>query len=469
MIQHVVLDKDSRIPLYVQLAKQIRRKIEDGVFKRGEKLPSKRKIMSALLISKNTVSAAMELLVNEGMVKAFQKSGYFVAEQWDINIPDWQAYIKQAKHKPGNNELRFWADAGGLTDFGLSSDFDIFPFIVEAFNKALTRSYELSCKNDYSVSGYIPLKKSIIKHLALSKIHAETDNILICPGSIQVLYPLYESLMTGGSNFLHEKSNLIVAISDIHSIGMNMIPIEVDQHGLSVDELEKAILKYKHPVLHVDMLDQAPTGIVASKKRKTDIMKLVNNYKLPVVEIEHLQDAWYNKPFPPSLKSMDTFGNVIYLGMFIRSCPFDLQITWIVADKYIINHLSNVLIQDGIKANFFMQIVVDEMFRSGMYYKMMHAIRHFIKKRRETALKLCEKHLKDVGKWNEKNCSFHFWLEFPEVNTKVIFKDNYYKTFHPGYFFDKQDTTHILLCPASIKEEEIEPAIMEIARLVKGK
>lgn len=467
MLQGIVFDKNSGTPLYIQLAEAIRSRIESGVFKRGEKLPSKRKMMSVLDLGKNTISTAMDVLVQEGMVKAYQKSGYFVAEQWDINIPDWQAYIKRAKHKPGNNELRFWADAGGLTDFGLSRDFDTSPFIVEAFNNALVRSYDLTCKNDYSVYGYLPLRESLIKHLKLSGINAEIDNILICPGSIQVLYPVYESLMTSGSNFLHEKSNLIVAISDIHSLGMNMIPIDVDQHGLSSVELEKAILKYKHPVLHVDPTDQAPTGIVVSKKRKAEIMKIINKYKLPVVEIEHLQDAWYNKPFPPSFKSMDTFGNVIYIGMLIRSCPFDLQISWIVADKYIIRHLSNVMIQDGIKPNFFMQIVADEMFRSGMYYKMMHAVRCFIKKRREIALGFCEKHLKDIGIWNEKNCGFHFWLEFPGTNTKALFKNNYYKTFHPGHFFDKQDTTHILLCPASIKEDEIETSIIEIAGLIK--
>ena len=467
MLEAIKIQKNSDIPIYLQIAEEFRRQIEIGKLTPGSKMPSRRTLTKILSISANTVNSAYNTLLQEGLILTYPKSGYVVASNKRNNVADWSSYIKRAKHKPGNNEMKFWADAGGLSDFGLSSDFDIHPYIVEAMKNAVTRSYELDCKSDYSIYGYTPLRKSIVKHVEKIGIKADVKNILICPGGVQVLYPLYESLMTSGSNFLHEQSNIISAISDIHSIGMNMLPIPIDEHGLSAMELEKAIMKYKHPVLHVDLTDQAPTGTVMSKQRKKTIMQIVDKYHLPVIEIEHLRDVWHTSPFPPPLKSMDKNGNVIYLGMFVRSCPFDLQTSWIVADEFIINHLGNVFIQDGVKANYFIQIVVDEMFRSGMYDVMMKAVRRFIGNRRTLALELCNKYLSKYGNWVEKNCNFHFWLNFPSINTRVAFKNKYFKHFHPGYFFNKSDTTHILICPSSIREEELERSIKDIATLVE--
>ena len=46
-----ILDKSSSVPLYEQLYREIRTRIESGEFKAGEKLPSKRKLAQHLGIS----------------------------------------------------------------------------------------------------------------------------------------------------------------------------------------------------------------------------------------------------------------------------------------------------------------------------------------------------------------------------------------------------------------------------------
>ncbi|MGD9807179.1 MAG: PLP-dependent aminotransferase family protein [Deferribacterales bacterium] len=461
-------DKDSEIPIYVQLANHIRGLITSGVIKSGAKLPSRRTLTAKLDVSRNSVIAALELLIEEGLIISFPKCGFFVTDNWDISIANWQAYIKRARHRPGNSEIRHWSDAGGLTEFALSPDFDCGPYLQESFISAMNKMSKLDMKCKFSKFGFLGLREAIVKHVRTFGIKADVDNILICPSNILVLYPLYESLMTSGSNFFYEQSNLIMAISNIHSIGMNMIPIPLDQHGLSVTELKKNISRYKHPVLHLDLTDQAPTGIVMSRKRKRDLMDIINEHRLPVVEIDHLRDAWHDKPFPYPLKSMDEQGNIIYMGSMIRSCPCDLQMTWLIADKYIVDHLADVLVQNGIKANFLMQIAQAELFDSGAYYELMEGVREFIKKRREKALGYLKTHLSDIALWKEKNCGFHFWLEFPNVNIRKVFENSYFHDFHPGYFFDLKDNSHILLCPASLRDADIEKSIIEISETVRA-
>jgi DNA-binding transcriptional MocR family regulator len=86
-----------------------------------------------------------------------------------------------------------------------------------------------------------------------------------------------------------------------------------------------------------------------------------------------------------------------------------------------------------------------------------------VSERRETALRVCEKYLTGIAEWKERDCWFHFWLNFPGHNTRKIFSKGDFMNCYPGYFFDRADTSHILFCPSFIKEKEIGETIIKLA------
>jgi GntR family transcriptional regulator of abcA and norABC len=455
------------IPLYAMLTDELRNDITSGKLPVGMKLPGRSTLLKKLHVSKGTLAIALAQLVQEGHLISYPKSGFVVANA-NLNAPDWSKYIKFARHKPGVQDYRYWANnEDGLTELGFSSDFNAMPFVERSFQNAIKKLQDKKNIQMYTKYGFSPLRESVAKQLALYGIICEPENILITSGTIQILYPLYESLMTYGSNFIYEKANLINTISNIHSLGLNMIPVGMDRHGLSKTELETKLAHRTYPILHLDPTDQAPTGTVMSRTRKLDIMKLAWRYRFPVVEIEHLREGWYDRPFPPPIKSLDTCGHVIYLGSFIRSFPFDFQVSWLVADPYLVEHLSNVQVQHGIKVNYLLQMVADDLFRSGAYSELTDAYRAFIRERREKTLALCKKYLRHLGVWNERRCGFHFWIEFQDINIRKIFTKTRYSHYYPGYFFDRSDISHVLLCPCSVREELLEGAVKEIALMVE--
>jgi GntR family transcriptional regulator of abcA and norABC len=463
----MTINEKTASPLYAMVANELRNSIVSGKFPIGTRLPGRSSLLKELRISKGTLACALAQLVQEGFLISFPKSGFVVANA-NRSAPDWSKYIKRSHHKPGVLDYRHWAnDEDGLTELGFPSDFNIMPYIGRSFQSAINKLQDEKNVLMYTKYGYEPLREAVAKHLALHGINCTAANVLISTGVIQILYPLYESLMTCGSNFIHEKANIINTISNIHSLGLNMIPVGMDKHGISSAELEAILMRRSYPILHLDPTDHAPTGTVMSKTRKLEIIELARRYCFPVVEIEHLREAWSNKPFPPPLKALDTYGHVIYIGSFIRSFPFDFQISWIVADPYLVEHLSNVQVQHGIKVNYLLQIAADDMFRSGAYHELTAAYRAFIKTRREATLALCKKHLAGLGNWNEKYCNFHFWIEFKGVNIRAVFTKTRYSHYYPGYFFDRSDTSHVLVCPCSIREEHLEKVIKELATMVE--
>lgn len=73
--------QNSGVPIYQQIAEQIKTDILAGKMKQGEYLPSIRSLAKELKISVITTMKAYELLEAEGLVTAAQGKGFYVNAQ----------------------------------------------------------------------------------------------------------------------------------------------------------------------------------------------------------------------------------------------------------------------------------------------------------------------------------------------------------------------------------------------------
>ena len=74
------IDPRSGVPIYVQLASQVRHAIEVGSLKPGEKLPTVRGLAGELAIAPNTIVRAYNELQRGGLVEGRAGVGTVVAE-----------------------------------------------------------------------------------------------------------------------------------------------------------------------------------------------------------------------------------------------------------------------------------------------------------------------------------------------------------------------------------------------------
>ena len=73
-----MLNTQSPIPLYQQLAAQLRRDIDSGVLSADDKIPSENELAQQLGIGRPTVRQATDLLVREGVLQRRRGSGTYV-------------------------------------------------------------------------------------------------------------------------------------------------------------------------------------------------------------------------------------------------------------------------------------------------------------------------------------------------------------------------------------------------------
>src|SRR3984957_14343893 len=74
------IDFKSGVPVYLQLADQVRYAAASGALKAGEPLPPIRTLAEQLRVNRNTVAKAYTELENQGVIQTIQGKGCFLSE-----------------------------------------------------------------------------------------------------------------------------------------------------------------------------------------------------------------------------------------------------------------------------------------------------------------------------------------------------------------------------------------------------
>lgn len=93
------LDENSAIPLYYQLENIIRRRIENGIYKIDDKIPSERSLSEEFALSRMTVSKAVNSLVDAGILYRKRGQGTFVSKKKVEFFPGLKGFVEIMKEK----------------------------------------------------------------------------------------------------------------------------------------------------------------------------------------------------------------------------------------------------------------------------------------------------------------------------------------------------------------------------------
>lgn len=81
----MILLGDNKEKTYLKIYNTLAKYIFIGLYKKDDKLPSIRQLAEELGVNPATVKKAYDLLVEDGLIKNVEKSGYYVSYQEEIN------------------------------------------------------------------------------------------------------------------------------------------------------------------------------------------------------------------------------------------------------------------------------------------------------------------------------------------------------------------------------------------------
>ncbi len=455
-------------PLYTQIANLLREQIRLYMIKPGTKL-SQRKLASFYNVSKKTISDAFEILAAEGALITKPKSGTIVTDSiWMSINSDRQptfSYVDKGQHKHSTDEMySFYSiltrEPVHLTGPKIAWELKYHEPIQKALVHVAARlDNPVNELFHVDITGLPALKESVAGIMQKRGVDVHPGEIMITGGMIESLTIIFLSFLSGGMRLVNETPSILNSMTMVQSLGAELVRIPMDDEGVSMPALIDAVRhKASNSVVCINPLNQYPSGINTSPERRNEIIAACKEFGVPLIENDAMRDFWLEKPHPKPLKAF--YNDIIYVGSTLGA-QLGMKISWIAAPPYVIKRLSDVKTQVDIVTNTLVQMVFDEMFRTGLYEEYLERSRPLYGKRMELTESLMDRYL-PMAKWN-RNKSFYLWMELKGIDTLKLF--NHMKGFVilPGYFFDYADRSHFHLNPFADSVENLELCLRSIA------
>ncbi len=345
----IVIDRRSGEGLQKQIRRQLAIGILDRQFPLHEPLPSIRRLAADLKVSVTTVALAYSALKADGFVKSRRRSGYYVNEDVladpghreaaagqtvDTARPprvDYtrlfrgRSFDRERVVKPADSLVRYrYPFVCGLIDPTL------FPLArwSECVRDGVSAVGIGNCATDFSETDDEMLIEQLIQRvLARRGIFARPDEVLVTVGGQQALYIAIRLLLAPGETIGVEDPGYPDVVSMARLEGINVERLPVDQEGLI---LSKRLGRCR--CLYVTPSHQFPTTVTMPLARKSRLLELTRRHGQFVIEDDYESDVSFNKTPPRALKSLDRWGNVIYVGSLSKSLLQGLRLGYLVAD-----------------------------------------------------------------------------------------------------------------------------------------
>ncbi|KMK75259.1 PLP-dependent aminotransferase family protein [Alkalihalobacillus pseudalcaliphilus] len=449
-------DHSSTISLFQQISIWIVTQIEQGIWPVGTKLPSQRKLAENLRVNRSTIVQVLDELKAEGLLVSKAGSGIYVnARSWEYVVkksaPDWRTRIKQSYYKSNIqtiqsiNEHEMSPQMMRLGTGELSPELIPTKELQEFMGSISITSREFGYSDPM---GDRELREVLTRYLHSQGISATPENILIVSGGLQALQLISIGLINMYGKIYCQSPSYLHSLPSLPSEAMNNSQLN-----------KQSSVLYTIPTLN------NPSGKILSFEERKRLLEECKKLQLPMIEDGVYQELIFSES-PPSIKSMDTDGQVIYIGSVSKILSPGLRVGWMVGPESVMNHLSDLKMQLDYGTSIVSQKIVAAWLKSSHYHQHMSWLRTELKKRADFTEKLLQYHFAELANWETPQGGFYIWLKMKRpVVTKALFQRMLKQNIliNPGYIYQPNDYNHIRISYSYCSYQEIEKSLVALA------
>jgi 2-aminoadipate transaminase len=298
-------------------------------------------------------------------------------------------------------------------------------FPVERFQEACQRV--LAQQSHHALQygpteGYMPLREFIAGRLSDQGVHVTAENVMITSGSQQALSLIGALLINPGDHVLVERPTYLGALQAFRVYQVDYIDVPTDHDGIRTDLLAEA-LRHGPKFMYILPNFQNPAGVTISRARRHELIRLAQQYGIPIIEDDPYGELRYEgEPIEPLVAvdaelaghNGDTYtGNVIYLSTFSKTLAPGLRTAWIVAPKNVISKLTQLKQGADLHTSTFNQMVIYEVARDGFIDEHVARLRTVYRKRRDAMLGALDRYMPAPVEWTHPDGGLFLWMQLP--------------------------------------------------------
>ncbi len=341
-VENFFLDPDAQGTLQGQIQQMIAQGVLSGRFRKGDKLPSSRKLAGHLGVSRITVTLAFtELLANDYLMSR-DRSGYYVSDnapeppEFPANLPrrdkiDWSRAIGRRftggvmPEKPQDWSGYPYPFIYGQTDPRLFDHANWRQCALQALGQ---KDFQAMTTDYYDQDD--PLLVDFVARHTLPRrgILVEPSEILITMGAQNALWLTAQVLLTQRRTAVIEDPCYHALRDILTQSRCHLAPVPVDRDGLSTDALPD-----QADVIFTTPSHQCPTNATMPLARRKALLAKARAMGALIVEDDYEFEMSFLRAPLPALKSLDADGRVIYVGSFSKSIFPGLRLGYLVGSK----------------------------------------------------------------------------------------------------------------------------------------
>jgi DNA-binding transcriptional MocR family regulator len=434
---------------YEIIAEEIASTIQQGLLKRGDKLPSIRQIQALKQVNASTVFQAYYLLEARGLLVTRPRSGYYVAGPLrnDRLLPPASPTATGLPTTLQVSDLVFTL-LDRIKDpqhvpFGSAFPSPLhFPLAKLADHMvASVRRMQASDTVSDIGQGDFELRRQIALRYQLDGTQTDAADIVVTNGALEALNLSLAAVTQPGDSVIIESPSFYAALQAIERMGLRAIEVPSHpEHGIDLQALEQAIIQHQPKACWLMTNFQNPTGSLMREDKKQALVALVTRYQLPLIEDDVYRELYFGKRRPLPAKAWDTEGWVMHCSSFSKSLAPGYRVGWVSAGRFT-DQITRLKISTTLATSIPAQHALASYLAKGGYDKYLRQLRHQLMLQQLQYSQALHQHFPAQVRFNLPQGGYFFWMQLPPAcDSLQLFQQSiaHNISLAPGHMFSSQ-------------------------------
>jgi DNA-binding transcriptional MocR family regulator len=386
----------------------------------GSRMPSLRQLTTQHGVSQSTVFRAYYLLEELGLIRARERSGYYVApgaalgqqspsrptpalESGKVEITDLVFSVLEAAKHPNIVPL------GSAFPSPL-----LFP--LQRLAKSLGHASRLIGPWSTVVDlppGNEQLRRQISLRYMGMGIAQSMEEIVVTNGALEALNLCLMAVTRPGDVVAVESPGFYAALQAIERLDLRAVEIPVDPvSGIDLQALSDAL--DKHPIRACWFMTnfQNPTGAAMPQEKKKALVELLARHDVPLIEDDVYGELHHAPTNPLPAMAFDKKGLVMHCSSFSKTLAPGYRIGWVAAGRFA-HKVQRLKLMTTLSASIPAQAGIADYLQHGGYDKHLRKLRAALSSQLAVMDAALRRWMPEDSHWTLPSGGYFLWVRLP--------------------------------------------------------
>jgi DNA-binding transcriptional MocR family regulator len=416
------------VPRYIQVADAVADQIRAGVHPPGGRIPSLRRLHEQHEVSMTTAVEACRLLEARGLVRARDRSGYYVErpardERLEPGAP---VASTRARRVDAALSLKLNLGIGNPQRPTLGAAVQGPELMAIApLNRLLGQALRLQptvCHSYDAPPGSPMLRRAVAQHGLDAGYSVSPDDVVITSGAKEAVYLSIRAITRPGDTVVIESPAYYALLEVLASLELRVVEVPAHpRRGIDLTILAKVL--GRQPIAAVAIVSNYsnPSGSCMADDDKRALVELLDRHDVPLVEDDVYGDLAFDGHRPKAVKAYDTRGSVLYCGSFSKTASPGLRIGWAIPGRHQddFEHLKLVVNQATPTAP---QVAIAGFVESGGFDRHLRRVRRRYAEQMRQMIDAVERSFPEGTRHTEPSGGHVLWVQVPGLDSLALYE-----------------------------------------------